>query len=274
MKKVKIILIFIMGIVLFSPMINTSLARQSSGVEVKADTTYKWNVRLNISNIIKLVSDTGQGTVSAELMALNLQGETDLTLVLTLELLTVPDNFGIDSFFDIETTIVEGILLIAPDYNISTLPMFYPLNYSIRPSLTRNNFTILRGNTSDYFSFPISNPLVLGNDMNWTSQAAQMQSRIRPHYLRNFGVPDSKVESRDNGLKITQPADTTIKATELNLNYNSIGILESANGKYGGFTTFSLEFSSGGSIAFELPFFLSIFVIALVTIIVRKRKKI
>ena len=64
-----------------------------------------------------------------------------------------------------------------------------------------------------------------------------------------------------------------IGATELNLNYNSIGILESANGNYGGFTLFSLEYSSDESIAFELPFFLSIFVIALVTLIIRKCKK-
>ena len=77
-----------------------------------------------------------------------------------------------------------------------------------------------------------------------------------------------------NGLRITQPADTTVGAVELNLNYNSIGILESADGKYGGFTTFSLEYSGGGSIAFELPFFLSIFAIGLVSLIIRKRKKI
>ncbi|KKL77199.1 hypothetical protein LCGC14_2037260, partial [marine sediment metagenome] len=39
------------------------------------------------------------------------------------------------------------------------------------------------------------------------------------------------------------------------------------------FTLFSLEYSSDESIAFELPFFLSIFVIALVTLIIRKGKK-
>jgi len=272
MKKIKLTLIFILGIIVYSPFINIALARQS-GVEVKEDTPYNWMVKLNISNFIELVQDTGQGTVSPELMTLDLQGDTGITVVLTLELLTVPDNFAIDSFFDIETTIVNGILTIAPDYNISTLPIFYPLNYTIRPSASSTNFTIVRGNTSNYFSRPIGTPLVVANDLNWTSQAAQLQSRIRPYYLRYFGIANSRVESRENGLKITQPADTTIGAAELSLNYNSIGILESAEGNYGGFTLFSMEYSGGGSIAFELPFFLSIFAIALISLTIRKRKK-
>ncbi|KKL95170.1 hypothetical protein LCGC14_1857350, partial [marine sediment metagenome] len=45
-----------------------------------------------------------------------------------------------------------------------------------------------------------------------------------------------------------------------------------ASGKYGGAMLFSLALTSDGTIAFELPFLLSIFAIATVILIIRRRK--
>lgn len=276
LRKIRFILIFILGIIIFSPSITTSLARENPGIGIKEGEKYSWTLKFNISNFIELIEDTGQGSVSTEMMDLNLQGETRLTIVeINLEIIDTSDGFIVDSFFDVTITIVEGVLTIAPDFNISKIPLFYPLNFSIQNTITPVNYSILKGDTLNYFTIPIGFFLIVPTDLNFTSAAMQLQTLIQDHYLRNFGITDSRVEPKENGLKITHPADTTIGAAELTLNYNSIGILQSATGNYGGHTLLILELSGGGGgeIAFELPLYLSVFTIALVILIIRKRKK-
>ena len=268
----KITLIFILGTIISSPFFNTSLALETSGVEIKEGEVHKWILKLNISNFITLVSDTEQGSIPTELLALDLQGDSGLiTVEINLEILHVPDEFFVDSFFDVWTTLTEATLIIAPDYNISTIPIFYPLNFSIQASRTPANFSILKGDTSNYFSIPIGFLPIVATDLNWTNAAMQLQTQLQLYYMRT-----SRVESQDLGLRITIPADTTTLASELNLKYNSRGILENAYGHYGGGPVlFSCTYAGAGttgSIAFELPFLLGVFIIALVTLMIRRKK--
>ncbi|NVM19079.1 MAG: hypothetical protein HWN80_15295 [Candidatus Lokiarchaeota archaeon] len=74
MKKSRLIFIFILGSLLFSSIIHNSSARSSTGVEVKKGESYNWAIKLNISNYIDLMMDSGDGTIPTELVALNLQG--------------------------------------------------------------------------------------------------------------------------------------------------------------------------------------------------------
>ena len=121
----KITLIFILGTIISSPFFNTSLALETSGVEIKEGEVHKWILKLNISNFITLVSDTEQASIPTELLALDLQGDSGLiTVEINLEILHVPVEFFVDSFFDVWTTLTEATLIIAPDYNISTIPIF------------------------------------------------------------------------------------------------------------------------------------------------------
>ncbi|KKL87712.1 hypothetical protein LCGC14_1931990 [marine sediment metagenome] len=103
--------------------------------------------------------------------------------------------------------------------------------------------------------------------------AADLQTEILSHLRMNYGITAANVDPKVNGLRITQPGDTTVLASELNLNYNSKGVLETADGSYNGALLFSLELTSDGTIAFELPLFLVISVIAIAIVIVRRRKR-
>lgn len=268
-KKKKFVLIFILSVLLLSPSVNSSSVGPSSEVEVKAGESYNWGLKFNISNYIEILINTA-GTVSTELLALNLQGDSDglITLTAKLQIVNISDGFVIDSFFDVTFTIVEAEFTLDPEYNITMIPIFYPLNFSIKHSLTRTNFSVLKGDTSDYFSLPIGFFLIVPTDLDWTLAATELQSYFR----RNFVASNYTVSPQENGLKMAQPADTTILASELNLNYNSKGVLETADGSYNGALLFSLELSSDGTIAFELPLFLIISTIA-ITILIRRRKK-
>lgn len=270
-KKKKLAGILILGILLFSLTIGPSSARLSTGVEVKKGESYNWLLKLNISNFIKLKSDTGEGTVPSELVALNLQGKDNelMAVGVILEIHDTSDGFIVDSFFDVYTTLTEITLAIAPDFNISQIPIFFPLNFSIKPSPTRTNISILKGDSFNYFTVPIGFFLIVPTDLDWTIAATQLQS----YFGRNFVSSNYTVSSQENGLKMSRPADTTVLANELNLNYNSKGVLETADGSYDGSVLFSLELESESSIAFELPFLLSIAAIAVAILILRKRKK-
>ncbi|GAG46053.1 unnamed protein product, partial [marine sediment metagenome] len=128
---------------------------------------------------------------------------------------------------------------------------------------------ILKADTQNYFTIPIGFFLIVPTDLDWAIAATQLQS----YFGRNLVSSNYTVSRQDNGLKMTQPADRTIFASELNLNYNSKGVLETADGSYDGSVLFSLELESESSIAFEVPFLLSIGAIAVVILILRKRKK-
>ena len=273
-KKKKFVLIFILSVLLLSPSVNTLSVGVAPAVEVKAGESYNWLLKLNISNYIELLTNTG-GTISTELLALNLQGDSDglITLTTKFEILYIPDGFVIDSFFDVTFTIVEAEFTLVPDYNISLIPIFFPLNFSIKPTLTRINFSILKGDTPNYFTAPIGFFLIVPTDIDWTVAAADLQTEILSHLKMNYGITAANVDPKVNGLRITQPGDTTVLASELNLNYNSKGVLETADGSYNGALLFSLELTSDGTIAFELPLFLVISVIAIAIVIVRRRKR-
>jgi len=272
-KKKEFVLISILSLILLSPSINGSTVGVAPAVEVKAGESYNWYLKFNISNYIELLRNTG-GPISTELLALNLVGDSDglITLTAKFEILYIPDDFAHDSFFDLTFTIVEGEFTLVPDYNISTIPIFYPLNFSINPTLSKTNFSILKGDTPNYFTAPTGFLLFVPTDLDWTTAAAQLQTEILSHFRRNYGITETSVEQQSNGFRLTQPADTTILALELNLNYNIKGVLETASGKYGGFTLFSLALTSDGTIAFDLPFFLSIFALATVILFIRKKK--
>ncbi|KKM71633.1 hypothetical protein LCGC14_1428650 [marine sediment metagenome] len=289
LKKSKPILIFILSILLFSAAISTSLARQSTSVEVKEGESYKWVIKLNFSNYIELMSNTGDGTVPTELVALNLQGNDNelMAVDLILEIHDTSDGFSVDSYFNVMISLFEGTLGVTPDYNISQIPIFFPLNFSIKPTLTSTNFSILKADTPDYFSTLSSfndgysypkgtyQPFlfIVPTDLDWTTAAAELQTEILSHFRTNYGIVDGSVTPQGKGLRISMPADTTLLATELDLAYNTKGVLETASGKYGGATLFSLELVSDGTIAFELPLFLIISTIAIAILLVRKRKK-
>ncbi len=272
-KKKKFVLIFILSVVLLSPSVNASSFGLSPAVEVKAGESYKWLLKLNISNYKELLTNTG-GYISPEILTLDLTSNPDelIPLTLTIQILNIPDEYGHDSYFDLTFTIIETEFILIPDLNISTIPIFYPLNFSIKPTLTKTNFSILKGDTPNYFSAPIGFFLIVPTDLDWTVAAAQLQTEILSYFRTNYGITETSVVQQSNGLRLTQPADTTILAIELNLNYNTKGILETASGKYGGTTLFSLNLESDGTIAFELPFILSIFAIATVILIIRNRK--
>jgi len=274
MKKSKLIFIFIMSVLLLSPSVNSSSFGLGPAVEVKAGESYNWLLKLNISNYKELLTHTGGGSVSTELLALDLSSDPDELIPLTviIQILNIPDEYGHDSYFDLTFTIIETEFILIPDLNISTIPIFYPLNFSIKPTLTKTNFSILKGDTPNYFSAPIGFFLTVPTDLDWTVAAAQLQTEILSYFRTNYGITETSVVQQSNGLRLTQPADTTILAIELNLNYNTKGILETASGKYGGTTLFSLNLESDGTIAFELPFILSIFAIATVILIIRNRK--
>lgn len=271
LKKSKLIFIFILSMLLISSLIYTSSARESTGVEVQKGERYKWSVRLNISNYIELIRNTGDGTVSPEIVEMSLTGnENDLlTLIIIIEILDTDENFNVDSFFDVETTLTEARLTISPDFNISKIPIFHPLNFSIRPSPTRANFSILKGDTPNYFSIPIGFFLIVPIDLDWITAAAELQSHIGRKLLSS----NYTVSRQEEGLRMVQPANATVLASELNLNYNSKGVLETADGSYDGSFLFSMELESDDSIAFELPFLLSITAIAIAILLVRKGKK-
>ncbi|KKK93369.1 hypothetical protein LCGC14_2693560 [marine sediment metagenome] len=285
LKKSKLIFIFILSVLLLSPSVSSSSVGVGPvhDVEVKAGESYNWLLKINISNYKKLLTNTG-GPISTELLALDLSADADgiITLTAKLEILFIPDDFVIDSFFDLTFTIVEGEFTLAPDYNISTIPIFFPLNFSIKPTLTETNFSILKGDTTNYFTAHKGNAypkgtyhgffFIIPTDLDWTTAAAELQTEILSYFRNNYGITEGSVLPQNNGLKVTIPSDTTILATELNLNYNSKGVLETASGKYGGIILFSLELASDGTIAFELPFLLSVFTIAIVILIIRKRK--
>jgi len=271
LNKSKLIFIFILGILLFSSLIHTSSARLSTGVEVKEGERYKWVIKLNISNYIELLSNTGDETIPTELVALNLQGNDNelMAVDLILEIHDTPDPFFIDSYFNVMISLFEGTLGVTPDFNISQIPIFFPLNFSIKLSPIRANFSILKADTQNYFTIPIGFFLIVPTDLDWAIAATQLQS----YFGRNLVSSNYTVSRQDNGLKMTQPADRTIFASELNLNYNSKGVLETADGSYDGSVLFSLELESESSIAFEIPFLLSIAAIAVTILILRKRKK-
>ncbi|HDZ19010.1 MAG TPA: hypothetical protein ENH75_11995 [archaeon] len=272
-KKKKFVLIFILSVLLLSPLTNASSVGLAPAVEVKVGESYSWLLKLNISNYKKLLNNTS-GSWSTELLALDLSADPDELITLTAKfvILYIPDDFFVDSFFDITFTIVEAELIIVPEFNISTIPILFPLNFSIKPTLTKTNFSILKGDTPNYFSAPIGFFLIVPTDLDWTTAATQLQTEILSYFGRNYGITETSVVPQSNGLRLTQPADTTILAVELNLNYNTRGVLETASGKYGGFILFSLSLESDGTIAFELPFLLSIFAIATVILIIRYRK--
>jgi len=283
LKRSRLIFIFILSILLISPSVSSSSVGFSHAVEVKAGESYTWLLKLNISNYKKLNTNTG-GPISTELLALDLTADPDglITLTAKFEILYIPDDFVVDSFFDITFTIVEAEFTLVPDYNISRIPIFFPLNFSIKPTLTKTNFSILKGDTPNYFSAHDGNIypkgtyhgffLIIPTDLDWTVAAAQLQTEILSYFRRNFGITETSVSPQGNGLRLTSPANTTILAIELNLNYNTKGVLETASGKYGGAMLFSLALTSDGTIAFELPFLLSIFAIATVILIIRRRK--
>ena len=272
LNKSKLIFIFILGILLFSSLIHTSSARLSTGVEVKEGERYKWVIKLNISNYIELLSNTGDDTIPTELVALNLQGNDNelMAVDLILEIHDTPDPFFIDSYFNVMISLFEGTLGVTPDFNISQIPIFFPLNFSIKLSPIRANFSILKADTQNYFTIPIGFFLIVPTDLDWAIAATQLQS----YFGRNLVSSNYTVSRQDNGLKMTQPVDRTIFASELNLKYNSKGVLETADGSYDGSVLFSLELESESSIAFEIPFLLSIAVIAVTILILRKRKNI
>lgn len=272
LKKSKLIFIFILGMLLLFPSIHTSSARQSTGVGVEKGEIYKMNLKFNISNYIELIKNTGDGTVPSELVALNLQGN-DYELMAVDVIIIIhdkSDEYYVSSYFDIEYMIVEIELTIAPDFNITKLPIFYPFNYTFKPSVSRENISVLKGDTPNYFTVPIGFFLIVSTDLNWTIAATQLHS----YFGRNFVSSNYTVSPQDNGLRMTQPANATRLASELNLNYNSKGVLESADGSYDDSPLFSLELESDSSIAFEMPFLLSIAAIAIVMLILNKRKKI
>ena len=285
LKRSKLIFIFILSVLLLSPSVSSSSVGVGPvhDVEVKAGESYNWLLKINISNYKKLLTNTG-GPISTELLALDLSADADgiITLTAKLEILFIPDDFVIDSFFDLTFTIVEGEFTLAPDYNISTIPIFFPLNFSIKPTLTETNFSILKGDTTNYFTAHKGNAypkgtyhgffFIIPTDLGWATAAAELQTEILSHFRRNYGITDVSVLPQSNGLRLTSPANTTILAIELNLNYNTKGVLETASGKYGGAMLFSLALTSDGTIAFELPFLLSIFAIATVILIIRRRK--
>ena len=129
----------------------------------------------------------------------------------------------------------------------------------------------MKADTPNYFSILIGFLLIVATDLNWTNAASQLQTQIQMYYMRT-----SRVESRDLGLRITIPADTTTSTTELILNYNSKGILENAYGNYDGPQLFTIDYMGAGttgSIAFEFPIFWGIFIIALVTLMIRRKKE-
>jgi len=274
-------------VVLLSPPVNASTVGVAPAVEVKAGESYKWNLKFNISNLIELLRNTG-GTVSSELVTLNLQGDSGVLISTTaiLEILNVQDDFSVDSFFDLTFTIVEGEFALATDYNISQISIFWPLNFSIKPTLTSTNFSILKGDTPNYFStlssfyggytYPKGTYhglfMVVPTNLDWTTAAAELQTEILSHLRTNFGITGASVLPQENGLRLTQPGDTTVMASELTLNYNSKGVLETADGSYDGAFLFSMELTSESSIAFELPIFLIISTIAIAIVIIRKRK--
>ena len=140
----------------------------------------------------------------------------------------------------------------------------------------------MKGDTPNYFSAHKGNIypkgtyhgffLIVPTDLDWTTAAAQLQTEILSYFRRNYGITDVSVLPQSNGLRISTPSDTTILATELSLNYNSKGVLETASGKYGGATLFSLELVSDGTIVFELPLFLIISTLALAILIFRRRQ--
>ena len=83
-----------------------------------------------------------------EIIGLNLPGEVDIgneliAVTIVIEIHGSSGTFHIDSFFDVYTTLVLGELKIAPEFNITKLPLFYPLNFTIKPTITRTNFSIL-----------------------------------------------------------------------------------------------------------------------------------
>lgn len=282
-KKKKYVLIFILSVILLSPSVNTSSVGLAPAVEVKAGESYNWVLKLNISNYIELLTNTGR-PISTELLALNLVGESDVLISITaiLEILNVQDDFVVDSFFDITFTIVEGEFTLVPDYNISQIPIFFPLNFSIKPTLTRTNFSILKGDTPNYFSAHDGNTypkgtyhgffLIVPTDLDWTVAASQLQTEILSNLRTTYGIIGGSVVPQREGLKLTQPGDTTVLSSELTLNYNSKGVLESASGKYGGATLFTLKLTSDSSIAFEFSIFLIISTVAIAMVIIRKRK--
>ncbi|KKM67302.1 hypothetical protein LCGC14_1472430, partial [marine sediment metagenome] len=154
MKKSKLIFIFIMSVLLLSPSVNSSSFGLGPAVEVKAGESYNWLLKLNISNYKELLTHTGGGSVSTELLALDLSSDPDELIPLTviIQILNIPDEYGHDSYFDLTFTIIETEFILIPDLNISTIPIFYPLNFSIKPTLTKTNFSILKGDTPNYFS--------------------------------------------------------------------------------------------------------------------------
>ncbi|KKL64321.1 hypothetical protein LCGC14_2166220, partial [marine sediment metagenome] len=264
LKRSKLIFIFILSVLLLSPSVSSALVGPAHAVEVKAGESYNWHLKFNISNYIELLTNTG-GPISTELLALSLVGDSDglITLTAKFEILYIPDDFAHDSFFDLTFTIVEGEFTLSQDYNISTIPIFYPLNFSINPTLTKTNFSILKGDTPNYFTAHKGNAypkgtyhgffFIIPTDLGWATAAAELQTEILAHFRRNYGITDVSVLPQSNGLRISTPSDTTILATELSLNYNSKGVLETASGKYGGAMLFSLALTSDGTIAFELP---------------------
>ena len=272
-KKKNFVLIFILSLLLLSPSVNTSSVGVAPAVEVKAGESYNWNLKFNISNYIELLRNT-ENPISTELLALDLQGDSVgiLKFVVNFQILNIPDDFSVDSFFDVIFTIVEGEFTLTPDYNISKISIFWPLNYSIKPTLGRTNFSILKADTPNYFSTPIGFFLIVPTDLDWTVAAAQLQTEILSRLRSNYGIIGTSVLPQENGLKLTQPGDTTVMASELILNYNSKGVLETASGKYGGATLLSLELASDSSIAFEFPIFLIISTIAIAIVIIRKRE--
>ncbi len=200
-KKKKLAAILILSILLFSLTIGPSYARVSTGVEVKKGESYNWVLKLNISNYIELLTNTGDGTISPELLALELTGVSDgpIVIIANFEILNIPDQFIVDSFFDVYVTIVEAELTIAPDFNISQIPIFFPLNFSIKPSPTRTNFSVLKADTPNYFSVPIGFFLIVPTDLDWTIAATQLQS----YFGRNYVSSNYTVSPQDNGLKMT-----------------------------------------------------------------------
>lgn len=281
LKKTKLILTFILCTLLLFSSITTSLARQKTDIGVEVGETYEWTLKLYILNYITLIRNEGgsEGQFEAEIVSMNLQGES-IIIPVHLEAIIQNSVFPAESFFDVTVEIDMNTIGLAPDFNISQIPIFFPLDFPIKPSLGQVNYSIFKGDKSSYFSDPHRFLLITATGVNWTDAAALLNTHLRRHLISsNFTV-----SPQNNGLKIVRLADTTTLASELNLNYDEKGVLETADGSYNGSPLFTLELLSEETddgnnddtdnyrIAFEPNFLLSVLAVAIVILVIRKRK--
>lgn len=280
MKKTRIIVIFLLGVLGLIPIINSSVAAPPAYVGVSVGETYKWKVGIHYAGLSALFTDMGAGTLPPELSMY----ET-MPINLIAEVAAVSDENNISSYYYANVSLTISMEIPGT----TTVPMMPPGMYLVNIVLDNNTVDYIYGTMAIVSYFMGLNPydpifafLIVAKNVNWTYIANDINFVLNMDpYMPNgtatahaSGITvniDSQLFDPDGG----GPAPAVLlDPIEVYANYRANGVLERAHLKYGGALAGSLGPTAGGEIpGYEIPLVLGITGAVTIGMIIYIRKK-